>query len=136
MPTFQLSLVSPEKLLFAGQVDQVDLPGSEGDFGVLAGHAPVVAVLRPGIVTAITGATRERFVVFGGLVEFSQEALTILADASTSIEEFDLAELETKIQEMEEAVTKSPPGDELDRAIALLDHYKSIHINLAPATPF
>jgi F0F1-type ATP synthase epsilon subunit len=75
-------------------------------------------------------------VVFGGLVEFSQEALTILADASTSIEEFDLAELETKIQEMEEAVTKSPPGDELDRAIALLDHYKSIHINLAPATPF
>ena len=49
MPSFQLSLVSPEKLLFAGQVDQVDLPGVEGDFGVLAGHAPIVAMLRPGI---------------------------------------------------------------------------------------
>ena len=80
MSTFQLSLVSPEKLLFAGQVDQVDLPGAEGDFGVLAGHAPVVAVLRPGIVTTIAGTIRERFVVFGGLAEFSQAELTILAD--------------------------------------------------------
>lgn len=38
MPTFQLKLVAPEKLLFMGQVDQVDLPGTEGDFGVLSGH--------------------------------------------------------------------------------------------------
>ncbi|MFX5668386.1 F0F1 ATP synthase subunit epsilon, partial [Acinetobacter baumannii] len=51
MPTFQLSLVSPEKLLFAGEVVQVDLPGVEGDFGVLSGHAPIVAMLRPGIVS-------------------------------------------------------------------------------------
>jgi hypothetical protein len=58
--TVQLSLVSPEKLLFAGEVDQVDLPGVEGDFGVLAGHAPIVAMLRPGIVIAIeiVGAPR------------------------------------------------------------------------------
>jgi len=54
MPAFQLSLVSSEKLLFAGQVDQVDLPGREGDFGVLAGHASIVADLRPGIVTSIS----------------------------------------------------------------------------------
>ena len=136
MPTFQLSLVSPEKLLIAGQVDQVDLPGAEGDFGVLAGHAPIVAVLRPGIVTAIAGTVRERFVVFGGLAEFSQAKLTILADLATSVEDFDLSELKTRIQEMEEGLTKTLPGDELDRAIALLDHYKSIHITLAPATAF
>ena len=136
MPTFQLSLVSPEKLLFAGQVDQVDLPGMEGDFGVLAGHAPIVAALRPGIVTAIIGTNREKFVVYGGLAEFTIAELTVLADLATSIEDVDLAELKTRIEEMQEGLTKTPPGDELDRALALLDHYKSIHINLAPATAF
>jgi F-type H+-transporting ATPase subunit epsilon len=136
MSTFQLSLVSTEKVLFAGQVDQVDLPGAEGDFGVLAGHAPIVAVLRPGIVTAIAGATRDRFVVFGGLAEFSNEALTILADSATSAEDVDLAELKTRIEEMQEGLTKTLPGDELDRAVARFDHYKSIQITLAPATAF
>ena len=82
--TFELSLVSPEKLLFAGQVNQVDLPGMEGDFGVLAGHAPIVAALRPGIVTAIVGTSRERFVVYGGLAEFAIAELTVLADLATS----------------------------------------------------
>ncbi|MGB9115963.1 F0F1 ATP synthase subunit epsilon [Bradyrhizobium sp.] len=136
MSTFQLSLVSPEKLLFAGQVDQVDLPGAEGDFGVLAGHAPVVAVLRPGIVTTITGAVRDRFVVFGGLAEFSDAELTILADSATSAEDVDLAELKTKIEEMQEGLTKTLPGAEFDSAVARLDHYKSMHITLAPATAF
>ena len=50
MATFHFDLVSPEKLLFSGEVEQVDLPGSEGDFGVLAVHAPIVATLRPGIL--------------------------------------------------------------------------------------
>ena len=136
MPTFQVSLVSPEKLLFSGQVDQVDLPGVEGDFGVLAGHAPVVAMLRPGLVTAIAGNIRDRFVVFGGLAEFSQDDLTILAESATSVEDLDLAALEAEIAEMQEDLAKQSPGAELDRQIARLDHYKSIRISLAPATAF
>jgi F-type H+-transporting ATPase subunit epsilon len=136
MPTFQVSLVSPEKLLFSGQVDQVDLPGAEGDFGVLAGHAPVVAMLRPGLVTAIAGSVRDRFVVFGGLAEFSQDDLTILAESATSVEDLDLAALEAEIAEMQEGLAKQSPGAELDREIARLDHYKSIRISLAPATAF
>jgi F-type H+-transporting ATPase subunit epsilon len=136
VPTFQVSLVSPEKLLFSGQVDQVDLPGVEGDFGVLAGHAPVVAMLRPGLVTAIAGNIRDRFVVFGGLAEFSQDGLTILAESATSVEDLDLAALEAEIAEMQEGLAKQSPGAELDREIARLDHYKSIRISLAPATAF
>ena len=136
MSTFQLSLVSPEKFLFTGQVDQVDLPGVEGDFGVLAGHAPIVAMLRPGIVTAIAGSVRDKFVIFGGLAEFSQAELTILADSATSIEDVDLAGLKTQIEEMQESLAKKPAGDELDRAIELLDHYKSIHVSLTPTTAF
>jgi F-type H+-transporting ATPase subunit epsilon len=121
MATFLLNLVSPENLLFANQVNQVDLPGVEGDFGVLAGHAPIVAVLRPGIVTAITGSVSDKFVVLGGLAEFSQEELTIQADSASSVEDFDLAGLRAQIEEMQESVAKGPPGDEFDRAIALLD---------------
>ncbi len=136
MSTFQVSLVSPEKLLFAGKVDQVDLPGAEGDFGVLAGHAPVVAMLRPGLVTAIAGSVRDRFVVFGGLAEFSRDNLTILAESAAPVEDFDLAGLEAQIGAMQEELAKRPPGDELDRAIARLDHYKSIRISLAPTSAF
>ena len=136
MPSFQFSLVSPEKLLFGGQVEQVDVPGLEGDFGVLSGHAPIVAVLRPGIVTAMAGTNREKYVVFGGLAEFAEEELTILADAATTTEELDIAELTSRIEDMKQKVTEMPPGDELDRAVALLDHYKSIQVNLAPATAF
>jgi F-type H+-transporting ATPase subunit epsilon len=136
MSTFQLSLVSPESLLFSGQVDQVDLPGVEGDFGVLSGHAPIVAMLRPGIVTAMAGNVSEQFVVLGGLAEFSDEQLTILADSASSVEDFDLAALRSKIEEIQQGLEKQPAGGELDRAIALLDHYKSIHISLAPTTAF
>lgn len=136
MPSFQLNLVSPEKLLFAGLIDQVDLPGLEGDFGVLAGHAQIVAVLRPGIVTAIAGSAHEKFVVLGGVAEFSHEVLTILADTAETVEEFDLGGLRAKIDEMQEALAKEPAGDELDRAIVMLDHYKSIHSSLAVTSAF
>jgi F-type H+-transporting ATPase subunit epsilon len=136
MATFQLSLVSPEKLLFAGAVDQVDLPGVEGGFGVLAGHAPIVAVLRPGIVTAITGSVHENFVLLGGVAEFSREELTILAESASLAEDFDLAGLRTQIEELEVGLAKTPAGDELDRAVAMLDHYKSIHTSLTVTSAF
>jgi F-type H+-transporting ATPase subunit epsilon len=136
MATFQLSFVSPEKLLFAGEVNQVDLPGVEGDFGVLAGHAPIVAMLRPGIMAVIAGSLREKFVVFGGVAEFSKEELTILAESATSVEEVDLAGLKARIDEMQEGLAKKPAGDELDRAVAMLDHYKSIHTSLTVTSAF
>ena len=60
MATFHFDLVSPEKLAFSGEVDQVDVPGVEGDFGVLAGHAPVVAAIRPGILTVTRAAPIRR----------------------------------------------------------------------------
>jgi len=136
MATFLMNLVSPERLLFAEQVDQADLPGTEGDFGVLSGHAPIVAVLRPGLVTAINGGERRRFVVLGGLAEFSSEALTVLADTASTVEEFDVAELRERIEVMQQELTQQPAGDEFDRAVARLDHYKSIHTMLTLTTAF
>src|SRR5512140_1613881 len=125
MATFHFDLVSPEKLAFSGEVDQVDIPGVEGDFGVLAGHAPVVAAIRPGILTITTGGQHEKIIVLGGLADVSEKGLTVLADVATSLDELDRAQFAETISEMEEGL-KEKEGDELDNAIARLDHYKSI----------
>ena len=66
MATFHFELASPERLVFSGEVEQVDVPGSEGDFGVLAGHAPLVTILRPGIMTVYAGGEKQQIVVLGG----------------------------------------------------------------------
>jgi len=127
MSAFQLSLVSPEAMVFSGEVDQVDLQGVEGDFGVLAGHAPMVAALRPGILTVMAGGARDQFVVLGGLAEFSQATLTVLADTADSLGDFDLSVLADQIENMERLLPQQSAGDEVDRAIEQLDHFKSVH---------
>lgn len=130
MPTFHFDLVSPEKLAFSGAVDQVDVPGLEGDFGVLAGHAPMVAALRPGILTVTSGGTRQTIIVLGGLAEVSDKGLTVLADVATSMQELDRAALGAQIGAME-AELADKQGSQLDRAIERLDHFKVIqqHVN-------
>src|SRR5258707_9748200 len=80
MATFHFDLVSPEKLLFSGEVNQVDVPGSEGDFGVLAGHAPLITTLRPGILVIYGERGALRIVVDGGFAEVGPGGLTVLAD--------------------------------------------------------
>jgi F-type H+-transporting ATPase subunit epsilon len=80
MATFHFDLVSPEKLLFSGEVSQVDVPGSEGDFGVLAAHAPLVTTLRPGILVIHGEREALRIVVDGGFAEVGSAGLTVLAD--------------------------------------------------------
>jgi F-type H+-transporting ATPase subunit epsilon len=125
MATFHFDLVSPEKMAFSGEVDQVDVPGVEGDFGVLAGHAPVVAAIRPGILTLITGGSKQKIIVLGGVAEVSDKGLTVLADVATSLDELDRAEFAETISEMEARLSEKE-GSELDHAIERLDHYKSI----------
>ena len=130
MATFHFDLVSPEKLAFAGEVDQVDVPGVEGDFGVLAGHAPVVAAVRPGILTIIAGGERQKVIVLGGLAEMSEKGLTVLADVATSLQDVDRAQFAETIAEMEAKLAEKE-GSELDREIARLDHFKSIQHELS-----
>jgi F-type H+-transporting ATPase subunit epsilon len=129
MATFHFDLVSPEKLAFSGEVDQVDVPGAEGDFGVLAGHAPVVAAVRPGILTITTGGTHQKIIVLGGLAEVSEKGLTVLADVATSVQELDRAKFAESISEMEAKLAEKE-GSELDHAIERLDHFKSIQHEL------
>jgi F-type H+-transporting ATPase subunit epsilon len=125
MATFHFDLVSPEKLAFSGEVDQVDVPGFEGEFGVLAGHAPIVAAMRPGILTVHTGEEKQRIIVLGGLAEMSEKGLTILADVAQSLEELDRAMLAEAIAEMEAKLAEKE-GNELDLALYRLDQYKNV----------
>jgi F-type H+-transporting ATPase subunit epsilon len=129
MATFHFDLVSPEKLAFSGEVDQVDIPGIEGDFGVLAGHAPVVAAIRPGILTVRSGSTQEKIIVLGGLAEVSDKGLTVLADVATSMQDVDRAAFADQIAGMEANLAEKV-GYELDRGIERLDHFKSIQQQL------
>jgi F-type H+-transporting ATPase subunit epsilon len=130
MATFHFDLVSPEKLAFSGEVDQVDIPGLEGDFGVLAGHAPVVAAIRPGILTVTQAGTHQKVIVLGGLAEVSEKGLTVLADVATSLEELDRAAFAEQISAMEEKLAEKE-GSELDHALERLDHFKSIQHQLS-----
>ena len=126
----RFELVSPEKLVFSGEVDQVDVPGSEGDFGVLAGHAPLVATLRPGILTVHAGGNAQRIVVLGGFAEVSDKGLTIVADLADSVEDFDKAVLAARIGEIEERIAKTEPGSVLDTLVTRLDHFKAVDRHL------
>ena len=130
MAIFQFDLVSPEKLLFSGQVDQVDIPGTEGDFGVLAGHAPVIASIRPGIMTVFSAGKQEKIVVLGGIAEVSAKGLTVLADVATSLEELDKAAFVRTVAEMEAAIARLSEPSEIDKEITRLDHFKTVLQNL------
>jgi F-type H+-transporting ATPase subunit epsilon len=124
-------LVSPEKLLFSGNVEQVDVPGLEGDFGVLEGHAPLVATLKPGILTVHLSDGAQRIVVLGGFAEVSDKGLTVVADLAESVEDFDKSLLAKHIGEIEQKIEKTEEGSQLDRLITRLDHFKDVdrHLN-------
>ena len=131
MASLHFELVSPEKLVFSGEVDQVDVPGIEGDFGVLAGHAPYVSTLRPGVLIVYIGGRAEKIIVLGGFAEVSDKGLTVLAELADSEADFDRAVLSARIRETEERIAKTEPGSELDKLITRLDHFKTIdrHLN-------
>jgi F-type H+-transporting ATPase subunit epsilon len=131
MATFHFELVSPEKLLFSGEVTQVDVPGAEGDFGVLAGHSPTVTTLRPGILTVQAPGGTQRIVVLGGFAEVSAEGLTVLADVAEAVEDIDRAVIAERIGKLEKHIEKTAPGGELDKLLTRLDHYKDVdrHLN-------
>ncbi len=83
MPKLRFSLVAPERELYAGDVDQVNAPGAEGDFGVLPGHAPFMTTLKEGRVEVIDGSTRRQFDIRGGFADVTPAGLTILAEHAT-----------------------------------------------------
>lgn len=127
MATFQFNLVSPEELLFSQAVEQVDVPGSEGDFGVLANHAPLVAMVRPGILTVHGDGAPLQIVVGGGFAEVNPEGLTVLADFATPLDRFDRTQLASQIKDLEEDVADAPEDAARDRLREKLEQLKALN---------
>ena len=129
MATFHFELASPERLVFSGEVEHVVVPGSEGDFGVLAGHAPLVAMLRPGVLT-ILGVGEKRFVVRGGFAEVNPQGLIVLADFAVAVEDLDRDVLAGQIKDLEEDVADAAEGPLRDRAAQRLDQLRAVQASL------
>jgi F-type H+-transporting ATPase subunit epsilon len=114
--TLHFSLVSPERELFSGAVDQVDAPGVEGEFGVLPKHAPFMTVLKPGVVRIYEGGQVTPVFVRGGFADVTPSGLTILAEEAIRLADVDVAGLDAEIANVRSDA--SDPGDEARRARA------------------
>jgi F-type H+-transporting ATPase subunit epsilon len=136
MPMFA-ELVSPERLVFSGEVESILLPGVEGDMTILPGHAPLITMLNPGVVLArdTAGQARRAF-VRGGVVEVTGSKVTILAERVAAIEEVTTEFLDAEILQLE--MTRDASMDQTARiqaniAIARLEEFKG-SLNLIKAT--
>ena len=116
MATFHFELVSPERLVFAGEVSQVDVPGEEGEFGVFAGHAPYIATLKPGVLTIYGEDGPQRLVVQGGLAEMGPTGLTVLAEQAMPVAEIDSALIAQAIKDTEEDLADADNDAKRDKA--------------------
>jgi F-type H+-transporting ATPase subunit epsilon len=127
MAAFHFDLVSPEKLLFSGNVESVIVPGTEGEFTVLKDHAPLMAMLKPGIVTVEeTAAKKARLFVRAGFADVSSGGLTILAEQAIPVEELDAAKIEADIKDAEEDVNDAETDEGRCLALEKLDQLREV----------
>ncbi len=100
MASFPFELVSPERLLFTGEVESVVVPGSEGEMTVMKDHAPLMTTLKPGIVTVNeAGGKSQRLFVRGGFADVAPTGLTILAESSVPVDQLDAARLDAEVKD-------------------------------------
>ena len=125
-------IFSPERLLVSDKADMVTVPGAEGDFGVLAGHMPLISTLRPGII-AIQGGARSgnsRLFVLGGFAEANPDKLTVLAEEAIPMAQIDASALEQRIRNTEEDLVLLKSEADRARAAEQLDHLRQLRAAL------
>lgn len=122
--TFKFELVSPERVLFSVDADQVKLPGSDGDFTVLAGHSPLIANLRPGTLDIVAQGTKKRVFVKSGFADVQPDGLTVLAKDATDVAELTGAKLMAEIATAEAAFKDAKGDDERRMAYDALEQLK------------
>jgi F-type H+-transporting ATPase subunit epsilon len=121
----QFELVSPERLLVSRPVEMVVVPGVEGDFGVLPGHAPLISEVRPGVIAVFEGGkVEERIFVAGGFAEVTAERCTVLAEQALPIGEIDRGGVEADLKDAREDLADAKSDQEraaAERAIAVAE---------------
>ncbi len=125
MATLQFDLVSPERKLASAEADEIQIPGSEGDFTAMADHAPVITTLRPGVLRVITGNDVTEYVVTGGFVEISGTSASVLAEQAMPKSEVS-ADVVNEMIAAAEAAVQGLEGAEKDMADKRLADTKAL----------
>jgi F-type H+-transporting ATPase subunit epsilon len=129
---FKFELVSPERLLVSREVEQVVVPGSEGEMTVLAHHAPLLTTLKPGLldIGLPGGGEHQRYFVRGGFAEVSPAGLTVLAETAIDLVELDASQLAQAVKDAEEDVADATDDALRDRAQTKLDQLRQVQAAL------
>ena len=128
---YKFELVSPERLLVSEAIDQVVIPGTEGEMTVMANHAPVMTTLKPGVVKVRTTAGKDdRYVVFGGFADILPDGCTVLAESAVHVDDVNRDELTRRIQEAREDVADAKTDEARRVANENLEHLKDLQRSL------
>ncbi len=109
--SIRCEIVSQDRMLYAGEADLVQLPGSDGEMGILPHHAPLLTTLKYGVVKVRLHGKETIFTVAGGIAEIQPDLVTVLADAAENVEEIDAARAEAARRRAEELLSKGLPPD-------------------------
>lgn len=124
--TFKFELVSPERVLVSEDVEQVVLPGAEGDFAVLEGHAPFVSTLRPGVLDVTGPGGRKLILVRGGFAEVGPARLTVLAERAYNVAELGSEEIGFQLASAEKELADAKDDDAKLTAYTLVEQLKTL----------
>ncbi|MBL4695932.1 MAG: F0F1 ATP synthase subunit epsilon [Rhizobiaceae bacterium] len=132
--SFAFEFVSPEKLLLSGDALEVQIPGMDGEFVVMAHHAPVMSTIKPGVVDVkMADGENTKFFVRGGFADVSANGLTVLAEYAVNLEDLDLAEIDQHITNLKEDVADADTDEKRNKAQAALDQLIESHAALVAA---
>jgi F-type H+-transporting ATPase subunit epsilon len=109
--TIRCEIVSQDRTVFQGDVDIVILPGAAGEMGILPHHAPVLTILKYGVIKIRQNGKEELFAVAGGMAEVQPTIVTILADAAENIQDIDVTRAKAAKKRAEDALAKLKPED-------------------------
>ncbi len=129
--TFRFELVSPERVLLSVDADQVVVPGNDGDFAVLAGHAPVISTLRPGVLDVTAGSVRKRLFVKSGFAEVDPSRLTVLAETAYDVEELSAATIAEELRTAEAELAAAKDDSSKRMADTLVTELKRLSVKAA-----
>jgi F-type H+-transporting ATPase subunit epsilon len=129
--TFKFELVSPERVLISIDAEQVVVPGADGEFAVLPGHAPVIATLRPGVLDVTAGGTRRRLFVKSGFAEVEPSRLTVLAEKAYDVEELSASVIASELKSAEAELAAAQDDNRKMMADTLISELKRLGASTA-----
>ena len=123
---FKFELVSPERVLMSEDVEHVVLPGVEGDMGVLAGHAPFVVTLRPGVITVLGGDSPRKIYVKDGFAEFTPDTLNVLAEQAVNLSGAETSVVDGLIKDAEKSLEEAKDDGERFLANSAIEALRAV----------